>query len=125
MKVTLSGKEFTLRCDMRALANAKRESGLDISKLKDDVPDKVKQERLQEAMRVVEEVARRKNEALVGSNQEILVDLKQNNRYSGRTRTNKIVKFLSEKNDLLGKLVSVRIKSSQSWVLEGEINGKR
>lgn len=36
MKLTLSGKEFTLRCDMRALANAKRESGIDIGKLDDD-----------------------------------------------------------------------------------------
>tara|TARA_E500000318_G_scaffold95352_1_gene95081 strand:- start:1471 stop:1755 length:285 start_codon:yes stop_codon:yes gene_type:complete len=37
MKLTLSGKEFTLRCDMRALANAKREAGIDIGKLNDDV----------------------------------------------------------------------------------------
>lgn len=37
MKLTLSGKEFTLRCDMRALAAAKREAGIDIGKLSDDV----------------------------------------------------------------------------------------
>lgn len=37
MKLTLSGKEFTLRCDMRALANAKREAGIEIGKLNDDV----------------------------------------------------------------------------------------
>ncbi len=37
MKLTLSGKEFTLRCDMRALANAKREAGIEIGKLTDDV----------------------------------------------------------------------------------------
>lgn len=37
MKLTLSGKEFTLRCDMRALANAKREAGVDINKLDDDI----------------------------------------------------------------------------------------
>jgi hypothetical protein len=36
MKLTLSGKEFTLRCDMRALANAKRESGINIGKLDED-----------------------------------------------------------------------------------------
>ena len=36
MKLSLSGKEFTLRCDMRALANAKRESGIDIGKLDED-----------------------------------------------------------------------------------------
>lgn len=37
MKLTLSGKEFTLRCDMRALANAKREAGIELSSLSDDV----------------------------------------------------------------------------------------
>ena len=37
MKLTLSSKEFTLRCDMRALANAKREAGIEIGKLSDDV----------------------------------------------------------------------------------------
>ena len=37
MKLTLSGKEFTVRCDMRALANAKREAGIEIGKLTDDV----------------------------------------------------------------------------------------
>jgi hypothetical protein len=36
MKVTLSGKEFTLRCDMRALANAKKEAGIVLEKLKEE-----------------------------------------------------------------------------------------
>jgi len=39
MKIELNGKEFHLRCDMRALANAKRESKIDISNLGDDVVD--------------------------------------------------------------------------------------
>ena len=39
MKVTLSGKEFTLRCDMRALANAKREHNVDISNLTESYKD--------------------------------------------------------------------------------------
>lgn len=37
MQIELSGKEFRLRCDMRALANAKREANIDISNLGDDV----------------------------------------------------------------------------------------
>ena len=35
MKVTLSGKEFTLRCDMRALAAAQRD-GVNVHELGDD-----------------------------------------------------------------------------------------
>jgi hypothetical protein len=35
MKLTLSGKEFTLRCDFLALAKAKREAGIELGKLND------------------------------------------------------------------------------------------
>jgi len=90
------------------------------SKLADDVPNRVKQERLQEVMAVVGRVARRKNEKLIGSVQEVLVD--SANR--GRTRSNKIVKFAADKSDLLGQVVNVRINSAKSWTLEGDlING--
>ena len=37
MQIELNGKEFRLRCDMRALANSKRESNIDIGNLGDDV----------------------------------------------------------------------------------------
>jgi len=104
--------------------------GTAASRLPDDVPQKVKQERLQAAMRVVEEVARKQNEKLIGTIQEILVDQSASQPVSqsalrGRTRGNKIVKFRADKRDLLGKLVNVRITSAQSWVLKGELtNGK-
>jgi tRNA-2-methylthio-N6-dimethylallyladenosine synthase len=124
------------------------------AKLTDDVPHEVKQQRLQEAMKVVEKVAKEKNEKLIGSTQEVLADKyipyspspsrpERSRRigrgggvlrvsggegyssYSGRTRTNKIVKFESPENNLLGKLLNVRINSAQSWILKGElINGK-
>lgn len=91
------------------------------AKLADDVPVEVKQERLQEVMRVVERVARGKNEKLVGTRQEVLVDSSN----GGRTRGNKIVRFAAAKSGLLGQVVNVRITSAKSWVLEGElINGK-
>tara|TARA_R110000822_G_scaffold287100_1_gene408403 strand:- start:10 stop:309 length:300 start_codon:yes stop_codon:yes gene_type:complete len=37
MKIELDGKQFSLRCDMLALARAKREAGIDIAKMEDDV----------------------------------------------------------------------------------------
>jgi len=36
MKLTLSGKEFTLRADFRAFAAAKREAGIELGNLSDD-----------------------------------------------------------------------------------------
>lgn len=95
------------------------------SKICDSVSDKIKQERLQEVMKIVNEVTLRNNKQLVGREQEVLVDYQEKERCSGRTRTNKIVKFGSKKDNLLGKLVSVKITSALSWVLHGEvINGK-
>tara|TARA_R110002167_G_scaffold45934_2_gene137607 strand:- start:1081 stop:1383 length:303 start_codon:yes stop_codon:yes gene_type:complete len=37
MKIELDGKQFSLRCDMLALARAKREAGIDIAKIDEDV----------------------------------------------------------------------------------------
>jgi tRNA-2-methylthio-N6-dimethylallyladenosine synthase len=92
------------------------------ARLPDDVPQKVKQERLQEAMKVVEEVARKRNERSIGEIRGVLVDSGKAGQYTGRTRANKAVKFASNKNDLLGKLVNVRINSVKSWVLKGELS---
>ena len=80
--------------------------GTAAARLKDDVPDEVKQVRLKEAMKLVEDVARKNNRKLVGSKQEILVDFMGKDGYSGRSRTNKIIKFKSQKKNLLGKLES-------------------
>ena len=89
------------------------------AKLPDDVPQKTKDERLQEVMRVVGEMALKQNQKLVGTSQKVLVE-----GVSGRTRTNKIVKFAVPRKDLLGRVVNVKIKSARSWALEGEtING--
>ena len=37
MKIELDGKQFSLRCDMLALARAKREAGIDIAEIGEDV----------------------------------------------------------------------------------------
>lgn len=91
--------------------------GTAAAKFPDDVPDEVKQRRLQKIMEVVDAVVLANNEKLIGTIQEILVEKFDR----GRTRTNKIVKFNSLEKNLIGKLVDVRIKSAKSWILEGDI----
>lgn len=91
------------------------------AKLKDDVPQNVKAKRLQEIMRVVNKVVLINNKKLVGTTQEVLVDSKHKNQWNGRTRGNKIAKFISNEQDLIGKLVNIKIKSAKSWLLEGSL----
>jgi len=86
------------------------------SKMEGKIPEKVKKERLQEVMAVVEATALKKNQGLEGKTVEILVDEPN----LGRTRTNKIVKFKGN-SSLVGKLVDVKIKKAKSWVVEGQL----
>ncbi len=85
------------------------------SKMGDKIPEDVKDKRLRELMRVVEESALKRNEALVGKTVEILVDEPN----LGRTRTNKVVKFDGGAS-FIGKLLDVKITKAKSWVLEGK-----
>ena len=85
-------------------------------------PDLIKS-RLQTVMKVVDSTALSNNEKLVNQTLPVLVEGKdKQGRLAARTRGNKIVYFESQKNILPGKIVSVRIKRAQSWILEGEMN---
>ena len=72
--------------------------------------------RLQTLMRTVELITHRKNQSLLGSQHEILVEAEG----IGRTRTNKIVRF-KDKGIKSGSFINVRIASAKSWVLQGEL----
>jgi len=72
--------------------------------------------RLQALMRTVERVTHKKNQSLLGSEHEILVEAAG----IGRTRTNKIIKF-KDKSIESGSFVKVRITSAKSWVLQAEL----
>jgi len=84
-------------------------------KMEGKLPQKTVDERLQRLMETVEKTSFKKNQALAGSVQEILVEKKG----VGRTRTNKLVKYACKKDET-GELKKVRIISAGSWVLQGE-----
>jgi len=94
--------------------------GTAAAKMDGQLPEKVKKERLQELMKVVEGTADKRNRRLMGTIQEILVEQKRDDKLSGRTRGNTLVKFISDK-DLIGKLAKVRITVPAPFVLEGEL----
>ncbi|MCX5727044.1 MAG: tRNA (N6-isopentenyl adenosine(37)-C2)-methylthiotransferase MiaB [Candidatus Saganbacteria bacterium] len=110
--------------------------GTAAAKMDGHLPENIKQERLQKIMKVVEETALRVNQRLVGKEVEVLVDKfedlslpalpvrqaggKAGSKCIGRTRTNKTV-ALKGNNNLVGKLINVKIKSGKSFVLEGEL----
>jgi tRNA-2-methylthio-N6-dimethylallyladenosine synthase len=91
------------------------------TKMLDQIDERVKAERNRDLLEVVNELALRKNERLIGCEVEVLCEGPSKTnlaRLMGRTRTNKIVVF--EGNDEhIGELVVVRIERATGFSLYG------
>lgn len=91
---------------------------------KDQIPEEEKNARLRYLNSVINEVLEKRNQKYLGTTQEILVEGKsQRNerRLTGRTRGNRIVNFEGS-NDLIGKLVKVKITQVKPWALFGKLS---
>jgi tRNA-2-methylthio-N6-dimethylallyladenosine synthase len=89
-------------------------------KMVDDVPPDEKKRRLQLIEALQTEIAARKNGLLVGGEVEVLVERRHKGKWSGRTRSNKLVFFESDRN-LRGEMVAVVIESAGPWSLRGRL----
>jgi tRNA-2-methylthio-N6-dimethylallyladenosine synthase len=90
--------------------------------MKDQVPEPIKEERNHDLLEVVNAWSRRRGEAFVGREVEILCEgpSKTNaSRLSGRTRGNKIVVFEGSERHI-GQLFPVRIHRSTGYTLYGD-----
>lgn len=88
----------------------------------EQVPQEVREERLERVLRAINEVAARRYEALVGKEVEILVEgpsRKNPERLTGRTRCNKIVVFDGAERHI-GQVMDVRVVKAGSFTLYGE-----
>ncbi len=65
-------------------------------------------------------IASRKNSLLEGNTVEVLVERREKGKWSGRTRTNKLVFFESEQS-LGGNLVNVLVQHGGPWSLSGAL----
>ncbi|MBN1282512.1 MAG: tRNA (N6-isopentenyl adenosine(37)-C2)-methylthiotransferase MiaB [Proteobacteria bacterium] len=91
-------------------------------KMEDDVPAGVKERRLDELLALQRSASRRLNEALVGSEGEVLaagLDRMGRGLITGRLPDNRIVHF-SGQEELIGSIVRVRITSANDNSLTGE-----
>jgi len=83
----------------------------------DDVPPEAKQERLRAVEQLEARVSAEINARLLDSEQEVLVETRREGRWTGRTRTGKLVHFEGEA--AVGRLVRVRIERATAWSLQG------
>lgn len=107
--------------------------GTRAAKLPDDVPDSVKNERLNRLLKHQLQISERRNAERVGKVMEILVEGEAKNQnlakdtqarvWSGRTQCNRVVNFVSDSpRNFTGKFVNVKITASTSLALQGEID---
>ncbi|NLY54695.1 MAG: tRNA (N6-isopentenyl adenosine(37)-C2)-methylthiotransferase MiaB [Firmicutes bacterium] len=97
--------------------------GTPAARMLDQVPEVVSKERLQRLNALQTRISLERNQQLVGTEQEILVEGPSKNdpgKLTGRTRGNKLVHFVGEPQ-LAGQLVHVRITAAQTWNLFGEL----
>jgi tRNA-2-methylthio-N6-dimethylallyladenosine synthase len=84
----------------------------------DDVPELEKQRRFQLLEDLQTGIAERLHRRLIGQGLEVLVEGKRHGRWMGRSRTNKLVFFESDR-EWRGELVNVHIEHSGPWSLRG------
>ncbi len=88
----------------------------------DDVPPQVKAERLTALIELQRRITAKRNQALVGTTQEVLVEKrgKLPGQLYGRTRTNKPVVFPAQKG-AMGKTLKLKIIKAKGWTLFGKL----
>lgn len=93
----------------------------------DDVPDEVKQERMEEVMELQQGISLELNQAKVGNIFKVLIDRKEGGDFVGRTEfdspevDNEVI--ISNKDNYLrtGDFVNVKVKSATEFDLTGEV----
>lgn len=89
----------------------------------DQLPEKIKEERNQDLLALVDSIVERKNHALVGITQEVLCEGPSRYnaaRLTGRTRTNRIVIFDGDARRLAGEVFDVAITETSGYTLYGD-----
>ncbi|MBZ2173798.1 tRNA (N6-isopentenyl adenosine(37)-C2)-methylthiotransferase MiaB [Schnuerera sp. xch1] len=93
------------------------------AKMENQVPDTVKHERFQRLLDTLYPIFYEENLKYLNKTVEVLVEeVSKNNEdvLTGRTRTGKLIHFKGDEN-LIGKMVNVKIKTAKSFTLEGYI----
>ena len=100
--------------------------GTPASDLRDEVPEKVKKQRLQILQTRIAQQARQLSEAMVGTTQRILVTgyaKRDPGQLSGRTENNRVVNFRSSDTSLIGDFTTVEIDVAYTNSLLGHLAG--
>ena len=111
---------------MGAFAYSEEEGTYSAEHYTDDIPEEVKQERLDELMAIQEEIAAEINASKIGSEMKVIIDREEDEYYIGRTEfdspeVDPEVLIKKEKELIPGEFYTVRITDAQTFDLFGEV----
>ena len=99
-----------------------RRVGTPADKMENQVDENVAHKRFDKLKKLYEELVEERNKEYIGTIQNVLVEGKSKtneNMLTGRSEFNKVVVF-EGKNELIGKMVKIKIISEHMWYLKGE-----
>ena len=111
-------------------AYSEEEGTYSARELADDVPDAVKQERVERIMALQNRIAIESNQQRVGRTERVLIDGRQGDFYVGRTQYDspevdqEVLIPASERRLLRGRFYGVRITSASDYDLYGTVVAK-
>lgn len=100
-----------------------KRKGTPAANMEDQIPEDIKKDRLNTLMQQQNIISLEKNEELIGTTVEVLVEGESKNNsqmYHGRDRRNKLIIFPKQEN-IIGELVNVKVNRAQSFTLFGEV----
>lgn len=100
-----------------------RRVGTPGDKMENQIPEDIKHKRFDRLKQLVESQISERNKEYVGTVQKILVEGRSktnDNMLTGRSDSNKVV-ILEGCDELVGKMVEIKIVSEHMWYLKGEI----
>jgi tRNA-2-methylthio-N6-dimethylallyladenosine synthase len=103
-------------------AYSPRSGTMAAEKLTDNVPPEIKRGRLAFLECQQEQISYSINTRLLGQRVEVLVETKKRGKWQGRSRSDKLV-FFTGGEELIGKLVNIKIEKCGPWSLQGELMG--
>ncbi|MEI6285854.1 MAG: tRNA (N6-isopentenyl adenosine(37)-C2)-methylthiotransferase MiaB [Bacillota bacterium] len=101
-----------------------KRSGTPAALMQNQISLPEKKRRLQQLMKVQNEISLKKNCELVGNNELVSVEgpsRKDVNVWTGRTAGNKIVLWTYQGKEIVGSTILVKIIAAQTWLLRGEL----
>lgn len=101
-----------------------RREGTVADKMENQIPEEIKHKRFDRLKELFDSRVSENNQKYIGTTQKILVDGYSKNdkeTLTGRTDTNKVVNFKGNE-ELIGKMINIKITEEHKWYLTGELD---